>query len=196
MIEVIRTYRDIRDFDIIHLKGSNIISIFIKFFQQLRWGKKASSYSHSAFFLWHGSELYVYEADPEVKKTRYVDWCIGKEISISRIPKRMWDVHGGFPGESKAIVKSKLGTRYDYISLLLLQMIYIFTGKWIGTKNSNSFYCSEYVSWMIYVSFGIIPEWYTMNPAKLYNYTEHWLMYKGKARDLIDYSYSCKIKKK
>jgi hypothetical protein len=185
MIDTIRTYRDIKDFDIIHLKGSRFLSFLIKLFQGFRWGKEASSYSHTAFTIWHLNELYVYEADPEVKKTLFKDWVKEKDITISRMPFNLCVRHGGSFNELKTIAKSKLGCRYDYLSLIVFQMIYILTGYWPGTRNSNSFYCSEFVAWVFYVSSNVFPDWYKINPARLYNQTKDCILWSGKAKKLV-----------
>ena len=46
---------------------------------------------------------------------------------------------------------SKLGTKYDYLSIFLFLPIYIITKNWVGriqTDSENKMFCSEYVAWI------------------------------------------------
>lgn len=156
--------------------------------QKLRYGPEAAYYSHTAIAIWHSNgELFVYEADPEVKKTPFKDWVLDKNIAIGRVPFRQFVTYGTSKDELKTIIKSKLGLRYDYFSLVVFQILLILSGKWYGSKNSNAFYCSEFTSWILYVGTGILDKWYSVNPAKSYRSfkNEDWICYKGKASDLL-----------
>lgn len=186
----------IEDLDVLHVhspfnwkKPQRYLAAAIRFMQKLRYGPEAAYYSHTAIAVWHGSELYVYEADPEIKKTKFKDWVMDKELCITRIPGKFYVNHGTQSKEElKTIIKSKLGLRYDYFSLVFYQILLILSGKWYGTKNSNSFYCSEFTSWIMYVGTGLLENWYSMSPARSYRFYRDmsWICYKGKGSDLLE----------
>jgi hypothetical protein len=184
----------IEDFDILHVYSPfnwrnphRYLTAAIRFCQTWRYGPEASHYSHTAMAVWHGPNLYIYEADPQVKKTLFADWVKDKEIAIARIPARYFTMHGSDKVETRTILKSKLGLRYDYVSLVFFQILLILSGKWYGTKNSNAFYCSEFTSWIVYLSTGLMDKWYSMSPARSYRFckNEDWICHTGKAADLI-----------
>jgi hypothetical protein len=184
----------IEDFDVLHVhspfswrKPWRYLSAIIRFMEKLRYGPEASHFSHTAIALWHANELYIYEADPQVKKTLFADWVKDKEIAIGRVPFKLYNKHGSSKEEIRTILKSKLGVRYDYFSLVVFQILLILSGKWYGSKNSNTFYCSEYTSWILYVGTGLPENWYSVSPARSYNgfKEEGWICYRGKASDLL-----------
>lgn len=187
-------YSIIESLDVIHVhipldlsRPRTILPFLIRFFQKLRYGKNAAYYSHTAVAIWHNNGLFVYEADPEIKKTPFEEWVKNKEISIGRIPFKYYNRHGIDIDNVITIAISKLGLRYDYFSLILFQLLLILTGKWFGTKNSNAFYCSEYTSWLIYLGTNLLPDWYTYNPAKSYKFFKDngLIVFTGKAKNLI-----------
>lgn len=191
----IDTYLHIEDLDVLHVhtpfnwrKPQRYLSAAIRFMQKLRYGPEAAFYSHTAIAVWHGPELYIYEADPEIKKTKFSEWVLDKEIAIARTPGKFFVAHGTQSKDDlKTIIKSKVGLRYDYISLVFYQILLILSGKWYGTKNSNSFYCSEFTSWIMYVGAGLLENWYSMSPARSYRYYKDmdWVYHKGKGSDLL-----------
>jgi len=183
--------KQIKDFDAIHVhtpfNHKNIwsyLSVAIRFFQRIRHGKYAY-YSHTAFFMWEGFQLFVYEADPEVKRTLFRDWIKNKKIAITHAPTTLF---GGISiNHAKTIVRSKLATKYDYLSLAMFQVLYVLTGKWYGTKNSNSFYCSELYGWIMNVAFNLFPRWFELNPASCYKELEDRTYFKGGAEQINFY---------
>lgn len=185
------SYKDIKDGDILHTfcpfiwtKPARYLSAAIRIAQKLRWGPEAGKYHHAAIAFWQGNKLYIYEADPQIKATLFQEWAKDKTIAIARIPESIWKNHGGSPSEIKTIAKSKIGTKYDYISLTVYQLLLIFTGNWYGSKNSNSFYCSEFTSWLIYLLSGVFHDWHRISPAKSYQKLKNHIVWTGKASDL------------
>lgn len=187
--------KHIQNFDIIHthnpFKWYNIsrwLSLAIRAFQHLRYGRSAWA-GHTAIAIVDSSkEVWVLEADPTVKITKYTEWCMDKKISISRIPKYQYI----FSNEDLIDeAMSCIGTKYDFSSLVFFQTIYTLTGLWLGKKSdaaAKRFYCSELVAYLLW--FGtrkIFRTWWKTNPAKLYqSTTEYLLVDKIKATDLLE----------
>lgn len=187
--------KHIQNFDIIHthnpFKWYNVarwLSVAIRFFQHLRYGKSAWS-GHTAIAIVDSDrEVWILEADPTVKISKYAEWCMDKKISISRIPKSQF-IFDDVTLKQEAL--SCLGTKYDFSSLIFFQTIYTLTGLWLGKKSESAakrFYCSELVAYLIW--FGtrkLFRTWWNINPAKLYQTTTNYLLVdKIKATDLLD----------
>jgi len=59
---------------------------------------------------------------------------------------------------------------YDYAGLIN-QLIYQYTGKWIGkkTKGDNKFYCSEFVAFIYNkINKKYYPEWWEISPGQIF----------------------------
>lgn len=162
-------------------KPQRWLSASIRFFEKLRFGESCWS-SHTAMISVERDGVYVYEADPTVKKTLYSDWCQDKHVAIGRLPQFQSEVQYDMVS---LFLRMRLNTKYDFVSLLIFQPIYILTGKWFGTSDVSRLYCSEYIAYVLNGMFDMYPEWYKMNPAKIYQDTMNFIIYKGEAKKLI-----------
>lgn len=182
----------LQTFDILHChnpfkwyKPWRWLSLAIRSFQKIRFGKYAWSGHTAMIIVDSDGEVWVYEADPKVKKTKYEDWCRDIEVSITRYPihylyESILNRHFVFN-----YAESMLNTKYDFLGLIVWQPIYILTGKYFGKKDNGRYYCSEFVAKMINNFIGFYDDSYEINPSKLYCDMVNYEIYKGKAKDLV-----------
>jgi hypothetical protein len=155
------------------------LSLAIRSFQKLRFGKYSWS-GHTAIVVKDNKGIvWVYEADPKVKKTKWDEWSRDIKVSITRYPE--------LKVQEKGVLKyceMNLDTRYDIFGLVLWQPIYILTKKWYGKKNNGKFYCSEFAASVINNFIGHYPNMDEINPSKLYCDMIDYQIYKGNACDI------------
>lgn len=72
-------------------------------------------------------------------------------------------------------IKSKVGTKYDFISLFT-QLYYQKYHKWLGDKNNadKKLYCSEFGAWL-----NDIDNYYELSPQDLYVHKDLQMIYEG-----------------
>ena len=110
-----------------------------------------AEWSHAGIFVWLWGELFVVEA--EMKGVQLTKWSDEKYNSGDPKGRKLKYLRSIEPIDEKEIAMLMLpyvgSENYDYLSLIY-QMIYQFTGKWIGRKSNgdNKFYCSEFVAFI------------------------------------------------
>lgn len=147
---------DLQTGDILHCKGSSLISRLIMRFTK---GK----YSHTAIVVECWGIICIVEAQNNgVNLKSYNSWV--KKYNYNYVISRplLVDKHDF----SKKIL-SKIGvTSYDFKSLIFYQPLYLITGKWKGSsEEDNKNYCSDLAGW----SHGFLNYW-KMSPQDLYKY--------------------------
>lgn len=157
----------------------NTLSLLIRFFQKLRFGPEASVYSHVAIvnkeYDRNGHlRTFIYDANPTVDRhtlQEFIDRNKVTAIEVYRLYLNDIRSYNSNIVYAKSAIINNIGKRYDYVSLLFSNLIYMFTGIWIGTKNSNSFFCSEYVAYVynILTNAEQFKEWWSVSPAHLYH---------------------------
>jgi len=117
-----------------------------------------------------------------VRGTDIVRWISDKYIIVRRPNKYLTGIN---KEEEKRIATkacSRLGIKYDFMSLLYYQVIYQLFGKWKGKteqKALNRMYCSEFVAWVY-----DLPNWWEKSPEDLLEWSEFTTIYSGKGKDL------------
>jgi len=118
-----------------------------------------SGYSHSATYI----NGYVYGSQIRgAQKLKFEDWLQKYDYEF--------EVYRNEEVNKELITKraeSKLGTKYDFLSLLFFQLIYNLTGKWWGLRREKAIkrlYCFEYTAWIFNFD-----NWWKMSPQDFYN---------------------------
>jgi len=131
-----------------------------------------SEWSHAGIFVWLWGELFVIEA--EKKGIQLTRWDDEKYNSGKPKDKKLMYLTPIEPVNEKQMAMSMLpyvGTRnYDYASLIY-QMIYQYTGKWIGKKNrgEDKFYCSEFVAFIYHnKNKKYFNKWWEVSPGQIF----------------------------
>lgn len=104
-----------------------------------------SWFNHIAIYTYYRGEPCIIEATSGGVRMISLDNFI-KDFKIE--VRRNQDLKHGC---TKKLVKYIGSTGYDYSSLVIYQLIYQITGKWLGRKGvkaSNKFYCSELYAYM------------------------------------------------
>ena len=148
--------------DILHCKGKSLLSRLI-----LKFTK--GQFSHTAIVIIEEGELKIVGAQNNgVSKRKYKQWK--KEFNYNYTVSR--PIYKGF---SKSEIQKRILSKtdvigYDYFSLIVLQPIFLLTGKWLGNKKraEKRFYCSEFVGWVY-----DLPKWYELNPQGLYKFVKN-----------------------
>jgi hypothetical protein len=143
--------------DILHCKGSGIISKGIKLFIK-------SDITHTAMFIELWGQPFIIEAQAKGIYTIPFDEWVNKwgyKYEVHRSPREI--------NEKLIAIKamSKLGhTGYDFKSFLIRKPIHIITGKWKVKDNEDKrMFCSEFVAWV-----HNIPYSERLTPKDLYDY--------------------------
>lgn len=151
----------LQQFDVLHCKRKSLLSKAIGFFTK-------SKVTHTSLVVEIWGDLYIIDAQRNgVNLKPLYEWQnkYKYEYIVSRpkfeIPQREFNDRAmdciGFPN-------------YDFKGLLLIQPIYILTGKWLGrhTYNDKRFYCSDYVAYCFkpYVN-GLLNDFYKLSPKEL-----------------------------
>lgn len=157
-------------------KPSTYLSFAIKIFQFLScWKWKYAKWNHSGIIYILSDEEDYFWTDVEVYHTGHVVESMDFDLWIDRRPGKVMIV----PTESKYSeselkqrIKSKLGTKYDVLSLIFFQVIYRLKFKlvWLGVKGekaSNKLYYSEYFAWVHQ-----LPGWYKMSTSDILIYLD------------------------
>lgn len=160
------------------------LSLIIRAFQSLRFGKYSwASHTTIAVRDFDG-KLWVYEADPKVKKTPYESWSRDMEISITRLPQELFVNNVVLNNDIYRYCESLLDKKYDFLGLFFWQPIYILTKKWYGKKDNGRYYCSEFVANILFKFFKLYPDKEQINPSKIYCDLINYEIYKGKAKNI------------
>ena len=144
--------------DILHCRGSRLISRLIMRFTKSRW-------SHTALVVVVEGELFIIDAQRDGVNMRPFDaWHkkYGYTMEVSRP-----DIMAMPPGLRKRAL-SKIGvTAYDFESLFLRYPWMLITGKWKnrGDKEDDRMYCSEFVAWCY-----DHPNWFRMSPELVHEW--------------------------
>lgn len=148
-------------FDVLHCKRKSLLSRLISFFTK-------SKVTHTALVIEIWGDLYIIDAQRNGVNLKPLSEWINHykyEYTVSRprfkIPQQEFNDRAmnfiGFPN-------------YDFKGLLLIQPIYILTGKWLGkhTYNDKRFYCSDYVGYCFepYVK-GLLSDYFKLSPKGL-----------------------------
>lgn len=175
---------ELQTFDVIFCgypfkRVANVLSFLIRFFQKLRYGYEASSFSHVAIVSKekdvNGDVItYVYEANPHIRKLEFKEWINRQQdvcIEVYRLNSYAFNMVQPNHATAWYAMRLNLGKRYDYISLLVYQVIYSITGVWVGNRTSNAFYCSEYVAYILshLTNSKELHKWWSISPAGLYH---------------------------
>jgi len=131
-----------------------------------------SKWSHAGIFVWLWGELFVIEA--EKKGVQLTKWSDKKYNSGNPDGRKLLYLTPKEPVDEKEMAMMMLpyvGTKnYDYASLIY-QMIYQYSGKWIGKKKKgdNRFYCSEFVAF-IYNNKNekYFNKWWEISPGQIF----------------------------
>ena len=148
---------DLKTGDILHCRGRKWLAKAIMKFTRGRW-------SHTAVVVECWGQIYIVDAQLNGVNARpYEEWVkeFNYEYKVSR-PKFQIE-----PKDFSIRAFTKVGsTKYDVISLIWHQPLYIITGKWNGKTRDNAtgrMYCSEYVGWLYNM-----PKWWELSPQDLY----------------------------
>ena len=123
------------------------IQLFMKVYKKLKGEKPTEVYNHAFVIIDIWGKLFVVEAlGNGVNIKTFAGTYEGKSNVKYKTPIKPYS-------EAEKQKISDLATslvydphRYDYISLLLWQPLFVLTGKWFGKKNGKAtgrFYCSE-----------------------------------------------------
>ena len=152
----------LRTGDILHCRGSRLLSRLIMKFTKSR-------FSHTAIVVECWGQLYIVDAQRNGVNPRPIEEWI-KEFGYSYTISRPLII--GFDKKEFSLKAfSKVGsTKYDLASLLWYHPRYILTGKWKGKpeqKAQGRMYCSEYVAWVFNM-----PNWWKLSPEAVFEYCE------------------------
>jgi len=132
-----------------------------------------SQWSHTGIFVWLWGELFVIEA--ESHGIQLLKWSDEKYNNGEPKNRKLLYLTPKVKLNEKEIAMTLLpyvGTRdYDYIALLE-QIVYQYTGKWLGKKQKgdNKFYCSEFVAFIYNkINSEHYPMWWSISPGEIYN---------------------------
>jgi len=132
-----------------------------------------SNWSHTGIFVWLWGELFVIEA--EKKGIQLMKWNDKKYNNGNPKNRKLLYLKPKININEKEIAMLMLpyvGTRnYDYIALLE-QIVYQYTGKWLGKKEKgdNKFYCSEFVAFIYNkINSKYYPKWWEISPGQIYD---------------------------
>lgn len=130
-------------------------------------------WSHAGIFVWLWGELFVIEA--EKHGIQLMKWSDEKYNNGNPKNRKLLYLKPKININEKDIAMLMLpyvGTRdYDYIALLE-QVVYQYTGKWIGKKEkgNNKFYCSEFVAYIYnQMDNTYYSKWWKINPGQIYD---------------------------
>jgi len=154
---------DIKTGDIILYRTNHLLSKLIRFFSKSQW-----SHSSIVFDSWY--KLFAAEADIEgVVPNTIEDSIKDCEILILR-PK--------FQFEEKPLdqlITSHLGKhRYNFFLLIVVQLIYQLTGKWIAKGDDGDrlkrAICGQFnmYIWHVYSNEELFKDWYKATPQSIF----------------------------
>jgi len=148
--------------DILHCYKDAFIANHIKAFTK-------SKYNHTATVLEIYGRLYVIDSQKDGTNIRpLTDWLKKYKYSFD-VTKAHFNKRKKEEYSRKALSKAGV-TKYDYVSLLLWQPIYIVTGKWHGKKEESAqkkMYCSEYIGWL-----HDVPNYWEKSPQDIFRFFE------------------------
>jgi len=151
-------------------KSNSFVSRMIRFFMKC-------PYHHAGLVVELWGELFVAESNMHGLTVNNLLDSIKKSKILVLKPKIEVD-----PIQINKFVIPILGKhKYDIMSLIVYQVIYLFTGKWIGRKDEHAkkrLYCSEFVAYVYFSLYGIFPEWYKTNPRMIFENSnfDHFLL--------------------
>jgi len=132
-----------------------------------------AKWSHAGIFVWLWGELFVIEA--EKHGIQLMKWSDKKYNNGNPKNRKLLYLKPKIEMDEKGIavlMLSYVGTRdYDYVALLE-QIIYQYSGKWIGRKEKgdNKFYCSEFVAFIYNkMNSSYYPMWWEISPGQIYD---------------------------
>jgi hypothetical protein len=141
-------------------RSEKLLSRLIRFFQK-------SPYHHAGLVIELWGEIFVAESDSHGLTVNRIKDSIKGYTNIVLQPKFEYD-----PIKINKFVVPILGKhKYDSMSLLFYQLVYLITGKWIGRKDehaSKRLYCSEFVAYVFYNLNNIFEDWYKTNPRMIF----------------------------
>ena len=126
-------------------------------------------YHHAGIVGKRGHELWVYEAVAKgfVPTKELSEWLKDEGV---RFELAVFNPLDGMD-TSLEVLRERLysiaGSPYDFGSLIVWQVIYQLTGKWIGKRGQQALgriYCTEGVAYIIGLE-----NWWTYDPTKLYD---------------------------
>jgi len=140
-----------------------------------------AEWSHAGLFIWIWGELFVIEAEKHgIQLTKFSDKKYnngnskGRKLLYLRSNDELISEK-----EIAMIMLPYVGSRdYDYKGLID-QLIYQYTGKWIGRKEKgdNKFYCSEFVAFIYNkINKKYYPKWWEISPGQIFTNNLHVLM--------------------
>lgn len=146
--------------DVLLYHSHNLISKVIRFFIK-------SPFSHASLVVELWGELFIAESTMKgLTVSPLRDSIKGSKILILK-PKMEID-----PIKINKFVIPLLGKhKYDLMSSLIFQFIFLITGKWIGLRGvqaKNRLYCSEFVAFVFFSLYNIFPDWYEINPRMIF----------------------------
>jgi hypothetical protein len=142
-------------------RSEKLLSKLIRFFQKC-------PYHHAGVVIELWGELFVAESNSHgLTVNRLADSIKVSTILILR-PKFEFDSIA----INKFVVPILGKHKYDMMSLIVYQLIYLLTRKWFGRKDvhaSKRLYCSEFVAYVFFSLHGIFPDWYKTNPRMIFD---------------------------
>lgn len=162
------TYKksDIKTGDVLMVSSSSWLSRQIQKITKSKW-------NHAGIFVWIWGELFIIEAERRgIQITKWTDKKYDGGNSTKRKLMRMSPKKRLNQKEVATFMLPMCGTKpYDFMSLLLYQVIYNLTGKWIGRtreKAKGRFYCSEFTAYVYNHFLGYFDnEWWKTSPKML-----------------------------
>lgn len=131
-----------------------------------------AKWSHAAIFVWLWGELFVIEAEKHgIQLTKWSDPKYNSGNPKKRTLLYLTPIKEVNEKEMAMMMLPHVGVNsYDYIGLLD-QLIYQYTGKWIGRKSNghNKFYCSEFVAYIYHkLDKDYFPKWWEISPGQVF----------------------------
>ena len=141
-------------------QSEKLLSRIIRFFQKC-------PYYHAGIVVELWGEFFVAESNSHgLTVNRLEDSIKNCKILILK-PKFEYD----YIQINKFVIPILGKHKYDMMSLLFYQLIYLITGKWIGRKDehaSKRLYCSEFVAYVFHSLYDVFQEWYMTNPRMIF----------------------------
>jgi hypothetical protein len=141
-------------------RSEKLLSKIIRFLQKC-------PYHHSGIVIELWGELFVAESKTHGLSVNRLHDSIRRSKIMVLKPKFEYD-----PIQINKFVVPILGKhKYDIMSLLFYQFIYLITGKWIGRRDehaSKRLYCSEFVAYVFHSLFNVFHDWYKTNPRMIF----------------------------
>jgi len=147
-------YAMLKDGDVVHVHTSSLLGEAIRLFERIRYGKFAWA-NHTAIISIEDDKVWLNEANPKMMRTLMSDWMddagvLDKKFIVTRISEPFWTEQMTVQNV-KNDIDILLGTKYNYLDILVSCPIFMLTGRWINGfwNNGKRYFCSQVVSFIL-----------------------------------------------